>query len=218
MKEIDIQNWNRRKQFNWFNSFSNPCYCLNVKIDCTKLVNLCKENKKSFFVCFMYLVMKTVNEIEEFKLRYIDGKVYLFDKVDPAFIVMTDAGVFENVAHEMKDDFLEFYTLSKNLIEKTKRQTSVKDIFNTANYGEIYISTTPWLDFESGTHPIPDDKNSSSVPRICWGKYTLNNDKYTMTLNINVSHALVDGYPLGKAFNEIQEKCYNCEKYINFKL
>ncbi|MBQ7308013.1 MAG: chloramphenicol acetyltransferase [Clostridia bacterium] len=216
MKEIDIQSWNRKKQFLWFNSFSNPCYCINVKMDCTKVVNICKENKKSFFVSFMYLVMKALNSIEEFRLRYIDGKVYLFDTINPAFTVMTDAGVFENVRHEMKEDFVEFYDLSKKVIDEAKKEIKVKDEYNTNNFNEYYLTTTPWLDFESATHPIPDDKNSLSVPRICWGKYKKVDDKYLLTLNINVSHALVDGKPMCEAFNKIQDLLDRAEEFLRW--
>lgn len=214
MKKIDINSWNRKKQFLWFNSFSNPCYSMNVRIDCTKVVKICKQNNKSFFVSFMYLVLKALNSIEEFKLRYIDGDVYLCDEINPAFTVMTNAGVFENVKHKMEEDFKDFYNLSKSVIDKAKVQTVVKDEYNTNCYNEYYISTTPWLDFVSATHPIPDDKNSLSVPRICWGKYSLVDDKYLMTLNINVNHSLVDGYPLCMAFNKIQSLCDECEKIL----
>lgn len=216
MKEIDIEKWNRRKQFNWFNSFSNPCYTINTKIDCTKVVKICKENKKSFFVSFMYLVMKSLNSIEEFRLRYIDGKVILYDTINPAFTVMTNAGVFENVRHEMKEDFVEFYELSRKVIDEAKEEIKVKDEYNSTEYNEYYLTTTPWLNFESATHPIPDDKNSLSVPRVCWGKYVLEGDKYVLTLNINVSHALVDGYPMCRAFNEIQRLCDNCENILRW--
>ena len=214
MKKIDVESWNRRKQFNWFSTFSNPCYCINAKIDCTNVVKICKQNKKSFFVCFMYLVMKSLNSIEEFRLRYIDGEVFSFDTINPAFTVMTNAGVFENVRHEMKEDFKEFYNLSKKVIEDAKVEIKVKDEYNTNRYDEYYLTTTPWLDFESATHPIPDDKNSLSVPRVCWGKYSLVNDRYILTLNINVSHALVDGYPVCQAFNKIQEMCNNCKDIL----
>ena len=217
MKKIDIETWNRRKQFNWFNSFSNPCYCINAKIDCTKVVKITKENHKSFFVSFMYLVMKALNSIEEFRLRYIDGEVYLFDTINPAFTVMTDSGVFENVRHKMIEDFEEFYNLSKSVIDEAKKEQRVKDEYNTDKYDEYYLTTTPWLDFESATHPIPDDKNSLSVPRVCWGKYNLVGDKFYLTLNINVSHALVDGYPVCKAFNELQSLCDKSEEILIWK-
>ena len=60
--------------------------------------------------------------------------------------------------------------------------------------------------------PIPDDKVSQSIPRICWGKYVLNGARYEMNLNITVSHALVDGRQLCTAFEEIQKAVNDCEK------
>lgn len=33
----------------------------------------------------IYLVSKCANEIEEFRYRFVDGKVVLFNKIDTAF-------------------------------------------------------------------------------------------------------------------------------------
>lgn len=38
------------------------------------------------------------------------------------------------------------------------------------------------------SHPIPDSLESQCIPRICWGKFVKNNEKYELTLNITVSH------------------------------
>ena len=72
-------------------------------------------------------------------------------------------------------------------------------------HDEYYITCVPWLNFESSTHPIPDDKDSQCVPRIGWGKYVINNDKYEMMLNISVSHIFVDGLHLSKVFDKVNE-------------
>ena len=49
------------------------------------------------------------------------------------------------------------------------------------------------------------DIDNQTIPRICFGKYTLNNDKYEMMLNISVSHIFVDGLHLSKVFNKVNE-------------
>ena len=130
----------------------------------------------------------------------------MYDDINPAYTVMTDAGTFENVTSKNYDNFHEFYNQIKADVENAKHKTKVKDEYNESNlFNEYYITCLPWLDFSAVTHPIPDDKESLSVPRVCFGKYHLVGDRYKMMLNITVSHAFVDGYPLSKVFINIQE-------------
>ena len=81
-------------------------------------------------------------------------------------------------------------------------------------YNEYYITCVPWVDFTQFTHPIPDDKSSQCIPRICWGKYVEQDGKYELTLNITVSHIFVDGYPLAQTFNKIQELLNNVDEIL----
>ena len=90
-----------------------------------------------------------------------------------------------------------------------------KERYNPENcYDEYYITCVPWVDFNRFTHPIPDDKSSQCIPRICWGKYTKNNNRYELSLNITVSHIFVDGYHLASAFNKIQELLDNVDEVL----
>ena len=106
-----------------------------------------------------------------------------------------------------KDNYKEFYEMAKERIDKAKYQDKLNnESYNsTASYNEYYITCLPWTDFISMTHPIPEDKSSQTVPRVCWGKYIENNGKYEISLNITVSHVFVDGYHLSKVFNNVQE-------------
>ena len=205
MKEIDLKNWYRYKQYKWFSSFSNPTYGINVELDVTDLVHYVKKENKSFFVCFLYILMKGLNSVEELRIRYVDGKVVLFDDINPAYTVMTEANTFENVTSINYHDFNKFYEETKKDVEKAKHQTKVKETYNEGRtFDEYYITCTPWINFSSLTHPIPDDKSSQVVPRVCFGKYHLEGDRYKMMLNITVSHEFVDGYPLSQVFINIQ--------------
>lgn len=205
-KVIDLKTYPKRKQYNWFSTFSNPCYGIDVEIDVTKLVKYSKETKTSFFVNFLYLVTKSMNCIDELRLRVEENEIRLYDVINPSFTVMTNSGVFENASVEWNDNFNDFYKNTKEIIEKIKVQEKVKDEYNSERYNYYYMTCLPWLDYKSMTHPIPSGNVVSySVPRVCWGKYTLKEDKYSLVLNITVSHALVDGYPLSQAFLLIQE-------------
>ena len=216
MKELDFSNSERYNTYTWFKSFSNSTYGVNVKMDVTKLVKLTKERKESFFINILYIVMKGLNNTPELRMRLINDKPYIFDDINPAFTVMTKAGTFENVRFKNVTNYKEFYKIAKEHIEETKnKEVLIKNDYNPSNtYDEYYITCTPWLDFTSIVHPIPDDKSSQTVPRVCWGKYTNNGDKLELTLNITVSHIFVDGYPLSQAFIKIQELLDNCENIL----
>ncbi|MGE5455949.1 MAG: CatA-like O-acetyltransferase [Ignavibacteriales bacterium] len=207
MKKINVVNWERKKQYEWFKDFSNPCYDVNVRMDVTKLVEHTKKNNQSFFINMLYIVVKGLNSVEEMKMRLVDGEPVVYDYINPAYTVLTNSGTFENVRHQNYEDYKEFYSVASTSINNAKEQLkTTEENYNPENcWDEYYITCLPWLDFSHVSHPMPDNKSSQSIPRICWGKYTNNNGKYELTLNITVSHLFVDGYPLSKTFIKIQE-------------
>ena len=58
------------------------------------------------------------------------------------------------------------------------------------------------------------DKESTSIPRIAWGKIVKVGKRYQMSMDIACHHALLDGYPMALAFNKVQHAIDNFEKYI----
>ena len=216
MREIDLKNWNRYKQYKWFSTFRDSTYGISSELDVTNLVKYVKRNDKSFFVCFLYILMKGLNSQEEMRMRYVDGKVVIHDDINPAYTVMTEAGTFENVRSKNYDNFQDFYKEVKKDVENAKHLKKVKDSYNDSNiYDEYYITCVPWIEFSSLTHPIPDDKESQVVPRICFGKFHLVGKKYKMMLNITVSHEFVDGYPLSQVFLNIQKMLDDIDNILN---
>ncbi len=216
MKELDFYNNERYNTYTWFKSFSNSTYGVNVKLDVTKLVKLTKERDESFFINMLFIIMKGLNNTPEMRMRLINDKPYIYDDINPAFTVMTKAGTFENVRFKNNTNYNEFYNIAKEHIEEAKNKESlIKTDYNPNDtFDEYYITCTPWLDFVALTHPIPDDKASQTVPRVCWGKFVEVNNKYELTLNITVSHIFVDGYPLSQTFTKIQELLDDCENVL----
>ena len=216
MKEIDINNWERYRNFLFFKEFSNTTYGMNVRMDVTNLVKHVKEKKESFFFDLLYIVLKGLNSVDEMRMRLVDDKPLIYDDINPAFTVMTLANTYENVRFKNDINFSSFYETAHEYIENAKRQLNIsKDDYNPKDcYDEYYITCAPWVDFTHISHPIPDDKGSQSIPRICWGKYVKNDNRYELTLNITVSHMFVDGYPLSKVFDNIQEMLDDVENIL----
>lgn len=214
MKIIDINNWKGKKHYLWFKNYPTPYYSLTTRLDLTRFLRYIKENRFPFFVSFMYIANIALNEIEEFRLREVNNQVVLYDVIHPAYTIMTKDMVFENCEHEFCFDYFEYKARAEEKIAIAKQGLKEEKSYNDlTRLDQYYFTCLPWLDFTSVTHPMPNDV-TITVPRIAWGKYIEENGKTTMALNINVSHALVDGYPLARGINKIQEYLNQVERFI----
>ena len=216
MKKIDVDKLDRRKTYEWFKTFKNPTYGVNVNLDVTKLVKYTKETNSSYFINFLFVLVKSLNDIPQMKQRFVDGEPVEYDVCNPGITVLTKNDTFENVRFSYVDNYHEFYNTAKENIDKAKNEDVLtSDSYNLENtYNEYYITSVPWINFTGVTHPIPEDVSSLSVPRICFGKFVLNNEKYEMPFNITVSHVFVDGFHISKFLKKIEDYLDNVDDIL----
>jgi len=79
--EIDLSTWKRREHFEVFKNFDEPLFGITVKVECSAAYKKAKELGYSFSNYYLYLSLKVANEIEEFRYRIEDDKVYCYDSV-----------------------------------------------------------------------------------------------------------------------------------------
>lgn len=219
-KIIDVKNWKGKKHYEWFIKYPAHYYGITKKIKITNLIKYLENeknnnNKNLFFITMLYFVTTALNNIEEMRLRVENNEVVLYDVVNPAYTVMTGDGVFDNCDSLYDKNYDKFYELAKIAIDKRNKHIDEDASYNDlSKFDQYYITSLPWIDFDSMIHPMPND-DSSYVPRICWGKYYQIDNEYYIDFNIQVSHALVDGYPLSLAFLEIEKYLNSPKKYID---
>ncbi len=138
-KIIDTSTWNRKTNYEYFKTFSNPCYGFDVEMDIDKLYKITKDTKTSFFINMTFILTRALNSIEEMRLRIVDGKVVLFDTIDPTYVIMTKEGYFQNGGNLMSDDYHTFYDRAHKEIE-AKKNLLVKneDSYNSDEYDKYY--------------------------------------------------------------------------------
>lgn len=209
-KKIDLENWGRRELYQEFIQMTAPAYDMSVRMDVTKLVNYCKENSASFFVNYLYICLRELNRIEEFRMRAIHWEPWIFDRIDCSFTVMNQYGYFVNRSMEFSS-YKTFYKNAVDIMQKAKTEKKIHpEQSDLARADIIYFSAIPWVDYQSMTLPVVthshdnSDPMGDSIPRIGWGKFVAENNLYKMTMHMTVNHAFIDGKPLADAFNNIQ--------------
>lgn len=66
---VDIETWERKDNYNFFRGFANSWIAITSEVDCTEAYNHAKTNGKSFFLYYLYAILRAANEIKEFRYR-----------------------------------------------------------------------------------------------------------------------------------------------------
>jgi len=204
MKEFDIDLWNRKTQYEFFKSYEDPFFNLTTQLDVTNLYNFCKKNNLSFFLVSLYVALESANEVLEFRLRIINNKVYEFKSIDIGSTVLNDDNTFSFCFFKREKSLIDFNKLGKEALanhKENKNFDSNKEVQNL-----IYCSFIPWISFTSFKHARNIERESSGIPKFVFGKYYEENNIKKMPFSIEVHHALMDGYHVGKFLEIFQLK------------
>ena len=103
MKE-EIKNYCRQDLFDYYHKRSNPFVFVTTKIDITNIYDYCKIHKYHY-ATIAYVFGSAMNEIEEFKYRYENGKIYKYDKLNIGahtafdFLLEKDLALLRSLLH-----------------------------------------------------------------------------------------------------------------------
>ena len=206
---IDIESWERKDNFNFFRNFLNPCITITSEVECSAAREKAKANGESFFLPYLYAILRAANEIKELRFRVDnEGQILYFETVDVLCPVRMHAnGKFYTVRIPWKEDFGDFHREARHIIDSIPEDG---DPYATENgssedqrYSVILVSATPDLYFTSMTH-TQERPSGSSYPLLNVGKAVVRDGRLVMPVAINVHHGFVDGAHLATFFQKVE--------------
>lgn len=200
--ELDIENWPRRATYEFFKDYEDPFFNFTANLDVSILYRFCKENDLSFSLSALYYSVIAANEIREFRIRLVDGRLVEFDRVHPTQTILNDDETFSFAYYEMKDDVFEFNAAGRLATEKYKSLKTFDVELHRRDL--IYYSVIPWVSFTSFKHATRLDK-TQTVPRIVFGKMFDDAGRKLMPFSVEANHTIMDGFHVGKLFMRYQE-------------
>lgn len=200
MKKIDIQHWKRKAHYEFFRTFDQPFFSMTANVDVSSVLNFAKKNDLPFFYCILHLVLKTVNEIPEFRQRLNDDEVWEYEVIHAGITALMEDKTFLYCSVLYQEDMTNFAIKEQASVETQKRTIGLTPNGRT---DVIYVSAIPWVSFTSFKNPLQKNPNDS-IPRIVFGKYFLENGIYKMPLAVEVHHALIDGYHVGMFYEQLE--------------
>lgn len=197
---IDRKTWKRNIHCKIFCNALEPQYCISLELDITRFLKIVKQNGYSFTLAFIYAVCRCANEIEEFRYRFLEDEVVLYDMIHTSFTYL-DRGeeLFKFVSAPMQSDMGSYV---KTAIELAKNQ---KEYFAAppANDAFIFLAL-PWIFYTHISHTISGNRESAA-PMFDWGKFFERDKKVILPFSVQVHHSFVDGIHVGRLVERLQE-------------
>jgi len=192
---LDVNNWARRDQFEFFRGFDKPYFNVCVQLDLTELLALLRKRPgSSVSLAYHYLALRIANEVEPFRYRLRDGKVLVHDVIHGATTVLLSNESFAFAYFDYTADYRKFTSDAQRVITEVKREGIFKD---SPSDDLIHFTTLPWVSFTSFSH-ARNWGQEDSVPKITFGKFTNEGKRVLMPFSVEVHHALMDGLHVGR--------------------
>ena len=196
---INQKNWLRATHCAIFRNCIEPCFCVTFEVDVTNFYKQIKLQNLSFTLSMVYAVCKCGNEIENFRYRFLNGEIVLFEKIDTAFTWLnTETELFKVVNVPLSDNL-------KSYVESAKKAADNQVEYFTAPLGNdvFQCSPMPFLTYMHISH-TNSGKKDNATPLFDWGKFRLVDKKLLMPLSVQVHHSFVDGLHVGKFAEKLQ--------------
>lgn len=207
---IDIETWERKENFNFFRHFQNPQLSITSEVECGGAKRRAKEANQSFFLHYLYAVLRAANEIPELRYRIDpEGRVVLYDKIDILSpIKIKENGKFFTIRFPYHEDFDTFYQEARKIIDSIPEDGDPYAAENgeiaSGDYGLILLSATPDLYFTS-INGTQEKQSGNNYPLLNAGKAITKEGKLVMPIAMTIHHGFVDGHHLSLFYKKVEE-------------
>lgn len=206
-KIINIDNWDRKEQFLYFREFAQPYINVTCMVDCRHIKSIAKKREQSFFLHYLYCILKTANNIDEFKYRIDnDGNVVFYDRINAlAPIRLPGMKTYATMRIEYNENFDEFYENAKKVIDNADKFSPFEIQKSQKEVDVVLVSAIPRLPFTSIsiTHSRSEGRN---YPIFTIGKL---GDDMKMPVALRIHHGFVDGDHLADFYEMLQRNLNN---------
>ena len=201
---VDQSHWKRAMHCAVFRNCIEPAFCITVELDVTHFYRRLKELGYPFTYSLIYLVSQAANEIEEFRYRFLEGQVVLYQRIHTAFTYLNPETELFKVVNVPLTDTLEEYVALADRTQKEQHEYFTgplgRDVFQ--------FSPLPWLHYTHISHTNAGNKDNAT-PLFDWGKWEIREGKRLLPFSIQAHHSFVDGLHVARLVEKIQNSLDN---------
>ena len=193
-----------------FRHFSEDCKCsisMTARVDVTELAAYSKAKGSKFYLNFLYLLSKTLNSRDDYKMGYLwqSDELICYDVIHPTqYVFHEETETCTPVYSSYCEDYATFYAGALADLERAKQSREYGlDMEHHPNWFDA--SCLPWLSYDALNVELPDGY-LFFAPIVNWGRYREENGRLLMPVSLRLNHAIADGYLLAKLFQLLQQE------------
>lgn len=189
----------RRDRYDLFRKFDNPLVNINFQLDVPDFRPYCKANNIPVFHFFLFCLLNTVKEIDNFMYRIYQGEVIKIDDFPGSYTVINGEQNLNYTSFAMTDQLDVF--IARSLAAKRIAEAS-SALINTGEHlsereqrNSIFITCLPWLELAAIEHPVYRHRDAD-IPTFTWGKFgpAQEDGRMRVPFSAQAHHGFVDGY------------------------
>ena len=206
---VDIHTWERKDNYNFFRGFANSWISITGEVECTEAYASAKASGRSFFLHYLYAILRAVNEIKELRYRWDkNGQVVYHDTVDVISPIAVPGKTFYTVRIPYREDFEAFYAEARRIVTSIPADGDPygtdKQIAEQGDFDVFLLSATPKLYFTSVTYTQQSVGHPLDYPLMNAGKAIRRDGRLYMPIALTASHACADGAHISLFFEKVE--------------
>ncbi len=196
IQHIDFENSPRKYYIKLFKNLEDSMFCVNVKVDVTRLYKLKKQHK--FNSMFLWCICKASKKVPEFKYEYNRTNFLYSEDLAIRFLVKNKVGQLNICDILYNENFEIFEANYNNLVNK---------IFNDCKNhieNEVLKIKTSYTKIDNLIAVAPGKRNTFE-PTLLWGNYYNVGLKKYLNIAFHFSHLQFNGEEINIFMSELQK-------------
>jgi|CXWL01.1.fsa_nt_gi chloramphenicol O-acetyltransferase len=194
MRYQPVDPYPRRPLFELFRAHRDPFYSVTVELPAGKVLARARELGVSGYLALCWHVARGLLTVEDFRHRFVDGRVVRFESLDLSLTVPAPGGCFSFAHLAWDDDFQTFAARAAPTLAAASAAVTLPEV---PHEGYVYFTSLPGVPFTEFSHARPNDPLEGRT-QIGFGRYRREADEVWVPTGLLVNHVWVDGRALGE--------------------
>jgi chloramphenicol O-acetyltransferase type A len=191
-----VEGYHRREAFEFFGRYADPFYDVALRVDVTAARAFAKDHGYSTYFNLCWLWTRALAGVEDFRVRLVDDALVVYDHLALSATVAVDRGPYGFARFGWVPDIHEANRAAIEVMARVRERSVLGDTPLPPHY--VFFSSMPRVPFTGLSHVRPNGRFDGE-PRITFGRFEQQGDRWLAPVGITVNHVFIDGGTLGLA-------------------